>query len=102
MRSSSSSATATLRTVTETAFKIPAHCPAERRHRHDVFVFINGRETTDFTGQRRQTVELNDAPPFGAHIMVTRIKDLRAKIEGRTQFDPTGLTLNDDTNSSTA
>ena len=79
----------------ETSFAIPAHCHASQ-NLSTVYAFVNGREagadefTVDLTGQ---TVTFATPPAANSHVMVTRIKDLKALIAGHAQFDPTGLTL---------
>lgn len=75
---------------TRTVYLVPQHCKASEGS-DDVFVFLNGRETTEFVNNG-DTISLNDAAPAHTHVMVTRIKDLKARIEGGVAFDPTGLT----------
>jgi hypothetical protein len=76
---------------TRTTFLIPQHCTASEGT-DTVFVFLNGRETTDFV-VNENTITLNTAAAANTHVMVTRIKDLKERIEGRPQFDPSGLTF---------
>ncbi len=74
---------------TNDTFAIPIHALADQ-NLTTVYVFLNGRETTEFT-INDDTITLATPPVANTHVMVTRIKDLRALIEGHTQFDPTGL-----------
>lgn len=71
-------------------FRIPAHCGASEGL-ETVYVFLNGRETTDFTVDEDEVV-LDVAPASNVHVMVTRIKELKERIEGGVSFDPIGLT----------
>jgi hypothetical protein len=70
-------------------FAIPPHCLASQGLT-TIYVYLNGRETDEFT-VNATSVTLKTPPPLGTHVMVTRIKSLKALIEGRQQFDPTGL-----------
>lgn len=76
-------------------WRIPAHCPASEGL-DTVYAFINGRplDADEYTVDLDAgTVTFNVTPPAHRHIMITRIRDLKPLIEGRPQFDPSGLTL---------
>lgn len=85
---------------TRQVFAVPAHCPASLFFPDDCYVFVNGRETTDFSisgtedeDGRGLSVTLDSPPPANSHVMVSRIKDLKGRIEGQVNFAPAGLTL---------
>ncbi len=56
----------------------------------DIFVWVNGREETNFTIDGSEVV-LSSPAPINSHVMVTRIKNLKEFIEGNPTFNPTGL-----------
>lgn len=70
-------------------FRIPDNT-TEDADSSEIFVFINGRETLDFSIDGNDEVIINNPPPSNTHIMVTRTKSLSEFIIGKTSFDPSG------------
>jgi hypothetical protein len=73
-------------------FLIPEHCTASEGTT-TVFAYVNGRplDANEYT-VNDETVTLATPAPANSHVWITRIDDLKKRIEGNAQFDPTGLT----------